>query len=658
MSNEVGYPSRQAWIEDHLFVARMRIRAAAEQLQHWTTGQIGDLPAELLEHEAQIATHVRATEGLPLLRLYERFGLTTIEQRLLWILIAHALCPIARSLLRSLSTEDTLEPTTDVLHRVVLGLQFEAEVLDPERPLLRYGLVERADRDLDAPEHRQTWKVSRRVLALVQGQLAIDRALAPIAVIEARTPAQDELELADDTTNALGSAFDRGDIVIVHGRVGSGRRSSLVATAQVRGLRILRIEGRELAHDRDAARRQLRAIARECRLLDLVPLIRNLDAVAPAGTVPDRIDLVEDELPGLVLATSRLAIARRWSRSPIAIELRSLPLESLTKLWSRALPGRAGSGDLHHLATTYPMAPSLILAVGRIAMESCGESAMMEHHVQRALRAVLDDRLAGLATRVEVKQSWDDIVLPDEQTTAMCELIARIGARAQVYETWGFAEKLGKGLGVHALFSGPPGTGKTMAAGLLARAVGLEVYQVDTSKIVSKWIGETERHLAALFDAAEAGHAILLFDEADALFGKRSEVRSSTDRYANQETNYLLQRLETFAGICILTSNHESAIDEAFRRRLAIHVRFPLPDQDERARIWRALIPARAPRADEIDFEKLASTYAMSGGYIRNAVLRAAFLAADEAGVIDTSRLTRAAQLEYETLGKVIATRS
>jgi SpoVK/Ycf46/Vps4 family AAA+-type ATPase len=172
-------------------------------------------------------------------------------------------------------------------------------------------------------------------------------------------------------------------------------------------------------------------------------------------------------------------------------------------------------------------------------------------------------------------------------------------------------------------------------------------------KVVSKWIGETERNLGALFDAAEAGHAILLFDEADALFGKRSQVRSSTDRYANQETNYLLQRLETYAGICILTSNHESAIDDAFRRRLSVHVRFPMPDQDERARIWRALIPARAPRAGEIDFDRLASTYVMSGGYIRNAVLRAAFLAADAAGVIDASRLTRAAQLEYETLGKI-----
>jgi AAA+ superfamily predicted ATPase len=656
--SEAGYPTRQAWIEDHLFAARMRIRAAAEQLQHWTTGHISDLPSELAEQEAQIAARVRASDELPLVQLCERFDLTADEQRVLWILIAHSLCPIARNLLRNLSTEDALEPTTDVVQRVVLGIRFGEELLDPDGPLVRFGLVERTDREAHAPEHRQTWKVSRRVLALVRGHLELDRSLAQVAVIENIPPALDELELESDAKTAIAAAFDCGDLVVVHGRVGSGRRSSLVATAHARGLRVLRVDGRELARDRDATRHQLRAIARECRLLGLTPLICNLDALCAAGEVADRIDLVEQELLGLVLATSKLAIARRWRRSPIAIELRPLPLASLITLWGRALPGHAGSGDLHHLATTYPMAPSLISAVGRIAMDRCGDSAMSEHHVRSALRAVLDDRLAGLATRVDVTQTWDDIVLPDEQATSMCELIARIGARAQVYETWGFAEKLGKGLGVHALFSGPPGTGKTMAAGLLARAVGLELYQVDTSKIVSKWIGETEQHLAALFDAAEAGHAILLFDEADALFGKRSQVRSSTDRYANQETNYLLQRLESYAGICFLTSNHESAIDDAFRRRLAVHVRFPMPDQDERVRIWRALIPTRAPRAHEIDFDKLASTYAMSGGHIRNAVLRAAFLAADEVGVIDTSRLTRAAQLEFETLGKVIASHS
>jgi SpoVK/Ycf46/Vps4 family AAA+-type ATPase len=235
------------------------------------------------------------------------------------------------------------------------------------------------------------------------------------------------------------------------------------------------------------------------------------------------------------------------------------------------------------------------------------------------------------------------------------ELLARIRERRVVFEEWGFAGKIGRGVGVSALFSGPPGTGKTMAAGLIARDLGTELYQVDVSKITSKWIGETEKNLAALFDAAEAGQAILLFDEADALFGKRTEVKSSNDRHANQETNFLLQRLEAFSGICILTTNHEDAIDEAFRRRLSMHVQFPMPEAEERARLWRAMIPAAAPIDSTIDFDVLAARYEMSGGYIRNAVLRAAFHAANERTSIQPAHVALAAQLEYQAMGRITA---
>jgi SpoVK/Ycf46/Vps4 family AAA+-type ATPase len=268
---------------------------------------------------------------------------------------------------------------------------------------------------------------------------------------------------------------------------------------------------------------------------------------------------------------------------------------------------------------------------------------------------VLDDRLGTLARRVTVTQSWDDVVLPGDQHDAIAELVARVRGRCRVYEDWGFAAKVGKGLGVSALFSGPPGTGKTMVAALIARELGLELYQVDSAKVVSKWIGETEKQLGTLFDAAEAGHAIVLFDEADALFGKRTDVKSSNDRYANLETNYLLQRLESFTGTCILTSNHDSLIDPAFQRRLSLHLRFELPDVTERERLWRAMLPAAAPVAAAIDFAGLARRYAMSGGYIRNAALRAAFLAAEADVAIGAAHLEHAARREYEALGKIAA---
>ena len=266
---------------------------------------------------------------------------------------------------------------------------------------------------------------------------------------------------------------------------------------------------------------------------------------------------------------------------------------------------------------------------------------------------MLDDRLTQYARRVTVSQTWDDLVLPQDQLDTIMELLARVRERGRVYEEWGFAAKVGKGLGVSALFSGPPGTGKTMVAALIARDLGIEIYQVDLGKVVSKWIGETEKNLGGLFDAAQAGHAILLFDEADALFGKRTELKSSNDRYANLETNYLLQRLESYRGLCFLTSNHESNIDPAFQRRLSLHLRFELPDIEERFHLWQAMLPKEAPLADDVDFGALANTFEMSGGYIRNAVLRAAFLAADQGEKISATHLVRAARLEYESMGKI-----
>jgi SpoVK/Ycf46/Vps4 family AAA+-type ATPase len=223
-----------------------------------------------------------------------------------------------------------------------------------------------------------------------------------------------------------------------------------------------------------------------------------------------------------------------------------------------------------------------------------------------------------------------------------------------VYEDWGFAGKLGRGLGISALFFGAPGTGKTMVAGLIARELGLDLYQIDLSRIVSKWVGETEKHLSALFAAAEAGHAVILFDEADSLFSKRTDVKSSNDRYANLEVNYLLQRMESFAGITILTTNHDTAIDEAFRRRLSFRIEFPVPEADERARIWRATLPAKARVASNVNFAELAEAYEMTGGYIRNAALRAAFFAASAGSDIKTSHLRRAANLEMASMGKVV----
>ena len=597
-----------------------------------------------------------AGDDLPAGLLRSRLGLTASEVRLLWALVAHEVSPAARTALRAINTEQLSDVTVDTLRRVTFGSGLSLTTwreLGPESALRRLHLIDVVSGS-DGPEQRATLRVSRRVLALIHGDIRPDPEIAELIAPGPRPLALHDLEIDEQVAQRAMTALEgaRAGLTVFTGPAGIGRRSLLFAAARVVQRRLLALDGRLLAPERARARRQLEIAAREARLFARTPLLLHLDALGPAGDVPDRLDLVEHAFAGTAVATAARPVARRWRIPTTTIELPALTGAQRARLWSRALPA-ASQGDAELLATMYPLAPALISAAGATALRTAGELPVQPDHVEAGIRAVLDDRLAGLATRITVTQTWDDVILNEDQTVAMLELLARVRKRHTVYEQWGFADKLGRGLGVSALFSGPPGTGKTMCAGLIARDLRTEVYQVDLSKVVSKWIGETEKNLAAVFDAAEAGHAVLLFDEADALFGKRTEVKSSNDRHANQEVNFLLQRLESYAGICVLTTNHETAIDEAFRRRLSVHVRFAMPDLEERRRLWRAMLPSRAPRAPELGLDSLAETFAMSGGYIRNAALRAAFMAADEEAPIGPHHLRRAAQLEYEAMGKL-----
>ncbi len=250
-------------------------------------------------------------------------------------------------------------------------------------------------------------------------------------------------------------------------------------------------------------------------------------------------------------------------------------------------------------------------------------------------------------------QVGTDLVLSPEDMARVQEFISRKLYATQVYEDWGYGARVGYGKGMIALFSGPPGTGKTMLAGLIASTLDLDMYQVDLASVVSKWVGETEKQLAKVFDQAERAHAVLLFDEADSLFAKRTEVKSSNDRYGNLAVNYLLQRLEQYTGVAILTTNKEAAIDEAVQRRLSLHLHLEIPEADERERLWKSFMPPKAP-VEAINFRELAESFELSGGYIKNAAVRAAFLAASAKVSIQMSLLRRAAALELEDMGRVV----
>jgi hypothetical protein len=312
--------------------------------------------------------------------------------------------------------------------------------------------------------------------------------------------------------------------------------------------------------------------------------------------------------------------------------------------------------DASDLAARYRVGPGIIERVCQEVSrrpDRPTDAVSWIRELDDAVRQYLENRLGTVANRVTRLASWADIVLPEDITDSLLELTARVRHRKTVYEKWGFDKSITTARGITALFQGAPGTGKTMVAGVIARDLGLELYRVDVSRITSKWIGETEKNLGALFDAAEEGQVMLLFDEADSLFAKRTEVKSSVDRYANMEVNYLLQRLDTFEGIAVLTTNFGNAIDPAFKRRLTYRVTFPFPDEEMREQLWRSLIPPQVPVQGTLDFASLSQRFRLSGGYIRNAALRAAFLAAEEGSSLTHDHLERAIRMEFREIGKL-----
>jgi SpoVK/Ycf46/Vps4 family AAA+-type ATPase len=295
----------------------------------------------------------------------------------------------------------------------------------------------------------------------------------------------------------------------------------------------------------------------------------------------------------------------------------------------------------------------LIRRATAAARERLGDGGDATAALDDFIRQTRDARLSQFARRVDRLATWANIVLPPDILDSLRELVGRVRHRRTVFDTWGMGRTMTTSRGLTALFQGSPGTGKTLVAGVIARELGLELYQVDLSKVMSKWIGETERNLSQIFDAAEDGQVVLLFDEADSLFAKRTEVRSSNDRYANLEVNYLLQRLDAFEGIAILTTNAGTSIDQAFKRRMSFRLSFPFPDEETREQLWRAHLPAELPIEGVLALDMLARKYQLSGGYIRNACLRAAFLAAQQETSLHQHHLERAVALEFAELGKL-----
>jgi len=322
----------------------------------------------------------------------------------------------------------------------------------------------------------------------------------------------------------------------------------------------------------------------------------------------------------------------------------------------RAWAGLTGSGDVDDAAAKFRLSMSQIAEaaeVARLAASARGESVPSAADLDAGARQASSAKLGELAARLPPGHGWGELVVPSRQLELLKSISAYLRHRDRVLSEWGYEQSVARTQGLKVLFAGESGTGKTMAAQVLAAELGLELFRVDLATVVSKYIGETEKNLDRIFDAADGSNAILFFDEADALFGKRSEISDSHDRYANIEVAYLLQRMEGYAGAVILATNFRRNIDDAFVRRLDFVVDFPFPDAEDRRRIWQLLLPARAPLAPDIDLNFLSVQFKLSGGSIRNCSLSAAFQAADDGGRIEMRHLVRAVALEYGKQGRL-----
>jgi len=434
------------------------------------------------------------------------------------------------------------------------------------------------------------------------------------------------------------------------GAEGIGKRTTARALAARAGAPLLLVNLVRALESGDASF-LLSLALRHARLQDAIILVHD------AGSLTDAMRELLAAHPGIVILCGTGSPPVLDTRDAIIVSFTHPPIDRRSVLWREALARRGhhlGDDALDALAARFRMTPRQVDDAVSAALRAAQwrGDPMTAADLFAASRAQSGHALEALASRVSARQRWNDLVLPDDSLLQLQEICQRVAGRETVLDRWGFSRRLPFGSGVNALFSGPSGTGKTMAAEVMANELGVDLFRVDLASVVSKYIGETEKNLDRIFTAAEDANGIIFFDEADALFGKRSEVHDSHDRYANIEISYLLQKMEQFGGIAILATNLRANLDVAFVRRLAFLVHFPLPDQASRERIWRSVWPDAVPMNSDVDFAMLAARFPLSGGNIRNMALAAAFSAAHHGGRVGMRDLIAAARREYQKIGK------
>jgi hypothetical protein len=528
--------------------------------------------------------------------------------------------------------------------------------LSPAAPLRRYRLVEPTTSDLIT---QSPLRIDERVLHYLAGISHLDARLEGLVQRAASSPplapSQEEPAQRIAVAWSSWSGAAAWPVIQLVGDSPDAARAVAARACLAVGLGLYLMRSSDVPGPPDEREAFVRLWARES-VLESSALLLEADDVELAERA--RLRALAERVPGPLLIASREPLAT-GRRTDLRVDVaRPLPDEQLS-LW-RAHLGDASTaldGRLDRLVAQFNLeADTIQSACAAIALTAPNGTRSgvddLGERIWDACRAQTRARLDQLAQRIVPTAGWDDLVLPREQQRVLVEIAAQVHQRSRVYGTWGLGGVGRRGLGVTALFAGPSGTGKTMAAEVLAGELRLDLFRIDLSQVVSKYIGETEKNLRRVFDAAEGGGAILLFDEADALFGKRSEVHDSHDRYANIEISYLLQRMEEYHGLALLTTNLKTALDPAFVRRLRFIVGFPFPDVSQREELWRRAFSPRTP-TEGLDPVRLARLN-VAGGDVRNIALRAAFLAAEAEEPVRMRHLLTAARGEYAKLEKTL----
>ncbi len=569
----------------------------------------------------------------------ELFGLSAFERDVLLLVAGVEMdAELGRVCAAALGQSQALRPQATFGLALAALEQSHWSALAAMAPLRRWRLLEVDD---SAGLVNGRLRIDERVLHYLAGVNYLDPRLQPLLspVSAPQVMAEKHRRICQAVLERLREPSSSYPVVLLSGDDIDGQTDVAAAVAAQLQVQLHAVQAEDLPNSPAEADAFAVLWQREAALLGAMLLIHCHDGT-PSKAVAHLADRGSNPLfiAGRDLPSCKRATIRFVVNKPDATEQK--------ELWERVLGSATAhmNGTLDGVASQFSLSARAILTAGAGLRDMAVADGQADSALWNACRSVSRSRLDDLAQRLDPVAGWNDLVLPETQQRTLRQIAAQAKHRLLVYQQWGFAGKGMRGLGISALFAGESGTGKTMAAEVLANELHLDLYRIDLSGVVSKYIGETERNLRRVFDAAETSGAMLLFDEADALFGKRSEVRDSHDRYANIEVSYLLQRMEAYRGLAILTTNMKAALDVAFSRRLSFVVQFPFPDQQQRELIWRRIFPAATP-VEELDYAKLARL-SMSGGNIRSIALNAAFLAADEGAAVGMRHLLQAAHTE------------